>query len=159
MLRGPKRSHDTTNVIIFARLYLELEVNNFMIMDVRVFSWFRIIFVNKNSLATGDKWNSRVTLNPTADLHNSIQPSDAQGGWYHPPLAFFPCNFFDDSNGETRLIVSVARDGRHILAYVTSSWRCHVTYVMTSYVHDGGQNTLFYHCLLIKISSDVDAIK
>ena len=65
------------------------------------------------------------------------------GGGYHPPLAFFPCNFFDDSNGENRLIVSDTRDGRHILAYVTSSWRCHVTYVMTSYVHDGGQNTLF----------------
>ena len=59
------------------------------------------------------------------------------------PLAFFPCNFFDDSNGENRLIVSVTRDGRHVLAYATSSWRCHVTYVMTSYVHDGGQNTLF----------------
>ena len=60
-----------------------------------------------------------------------------------PPLAFFPCNFFDDSNRKNRLRVSVTRDGRHILTYVTSSWRCHVTYVMTSYVHDGGQNTLF----------------
>ena len=72
-------------------------------------------------------------------------PSDAQGGGVKttPSLAFFPCNFFDDSNGENRLIVSDTRDGRHILAYVTSSWRCHVTYVMTSYVHDGGQNTLF----------------
>ena len=59
------------------------------------------------------------------------------------PLPFFPCNFFDDSNRKNRLIVSVTRDGRHILAYVTSSWRCHVTYVMTSNVHDGGQNTLF----------------
>ena len=38
-----------------------------------------------------------------------------------PPLAFFPCNFFDDSNRKNRLIVSVTRDGRHILAYVTSS--------------------------------------
>ena len=27
---------------------------------------------------------------------------------------------------------------------VTSSWRCHVTYLMTSNVHDGGQNALFY---------------
>ena len=70
------------------------------------------------------------------------------GGWVPPPLAFFPCNFFDDSNGENRLIVSVTRDGRHILAYVTSSWRCHVTYVMTSYVHDGGQNTLFLQLLV-----------
>ena len=26
---------------------------------------------------------------------------------------------------------------------VTSSWRCHVTYVMMSNVHDGGQNALF----------------
>ena len=60
-----------------------------------------------------------------------------------PPLAFFPCNFFYDSNRKNRLSVSVTRDGRHILTYVTSSWRCHVTYVMTSYVHDGGQNTLF----------------
>ena len=68
-----------------------------------------------------------------------------------PPLAFFPCNFFDDSNGENRLIVSDTRDGRHILAYVTSSWRCHVTYVMTSYVHDGGQNTLF---LLLFVNRD-----
>ena len=59
------------------------------------------------------------------------------------PLAFFPCNFFYDSNRKNRLSVSVTRDGRHILTYVTSSWRCHVTYVMTSYVHDGGQNTLF----------------
>ena len=61
-----------------------------------------------------------------------------------PPLAFFPCNFFYDSNRKNRLGVSVTRDGRHILTYVTSSWRCHVTYVMTSYVHDGGQNTLFF---------------
>ena len=60
-----------------------------------------------------------------------------------PPLTFFPCNFFYDSNRKNRLSVSVTRDGRHILTYVTSSWRCHVTYVMTSYVHDGGQNTLF----------------
>ena len=71
-----------------------------------------------------------------------FNPRTPRGGGYHP-LAFFPCNFFDDSNGGNRLIVSVTRDGRHILAYVTSSWRCHVTYVMTSYVHDGGQNTLF----------------
>ena len=59
------------------------------------------------------------------------------------PLTFFPCNFFYDSNRKNRLSVSVTRDGRHILTYVTSSWRCHVTYVMTSYVHDVGQNTLF----------------
>ena len=65
------------------------------------------------------------------------------GGWVPPHMVFFPCNFFDDSNRENRLIVSVTRDGRHILAYVTSSWRCHVTYVMTTYVHDGGQNTLY----------------
>ena len=65
------------------------------------------------------------------------------GGLMQPPLAFFPCNFFYDSNRKNRLSVSVTRDGRHILTYVTSSWRCHVTYVMTSYVHDGGQNTLF----------------
>ena len=43
------------------------------------------------------------------------------GGVDATPLAFFPCNFFDDSNGENRLIVSDTRDGRHILAYVTSS--------------------------------------
>ena len=65
-----------------------------------------------------------------------------RGGCYHP-LPFFPCNIFDDSNRKNRLIVSVTRDGRHVLAYVTSSWRCHVTYVMTSNVHDGGQKTLF----------------
>ena len=75
------------------------------------------------------------------------------GGGYHP-LAFFLCNIFDDSNRKIRLIVyvtilgiyytrDVTRDVRHILAYVTSSWRCHVTYVMTSNVHDGGQNALF----------------
>ena len=82
------------------------------------------------------------------------------GGVDATPLAFFPCNFFYDSNRKIRLNVSVTRDGRHILTYVTSSWRCHVTYVMTSYVHDGGQNTLFfYHSLLIEISFDVDAIK
>ena len=63
-----------------------------------------------------------------------------RGGVDATPLAFFPCNFFDDSNRKNRLIVSVTRDGRHILAYVTSSWRCHVTYVMTSYVV---KNTLF----------------
>ena len=52
-----------------------------------------------------------------------INPRTPRGGGYHPPppLAFFPCNFFDDSNGENRLIVSDTRDGRHILAYVTSS--------------------------------------
>ena len=65
------------------------------------------------------------------------------GGWIPSPLAFFPCNFFDDSNRKNCLIVSVTRDGRHIFAYMTSSWRCHVTYVMTSNVHDGGQNILF----------------
>ena len=43
------------------------------------------------------------------------------GGVGTTPMAFFPCNFFDDSNGENRLIVSVTRDGRHILAYATSS--------------------------------------
>ena len=57
------------------------------------------------------------------------------GGLMQPPLAFFPCNIFYDSNRKNRLSVSVTRDGRHILTYVTSSWRCHVTYVMTSYVH------------------------
>ena len=66
------------------------------------------------------------------------------GGVDTTPLAFFPCNFFDYSNRKNRLRVSVTRDGRHILAYVTSSWRCHVTHVMTSYVHDSGQNTLFF---------------
>ena len=65
------------------------------------------------------------------------------GGVDTTPLAFSPCNFYDDSNRKNRLCVSVTRDGRHILTYVTSSWRCHVTYVMTSNVHDGGQNTLF----------------
>ena len=44
------------------------------------------------------------------------------GGVGTTPLAFFPCNFFDDSNRKKRLSVSVTRDGRHILAYVTSSW-------------------------------------
>ena len=60
------------------------------------------------------------------------------GGGYHPPppLAFFPYYFFDDSNWKNCFSVSVTRDRRHILAYVTSSWRCHVTYVMTSTVHD-----------------------
>ena len=33
----------------------------------------------------------------------------------------FPCNVFDDSNRKNRLIISVTRDGRHILTYVTSS--------------------------------------
>ena len=42
------------------------------------------------------------------------------GGGYHP-LALFPCNFFDDSNSKNHLSVSVTRDGRHILTYVTSS--------------------------------------
>ena len=77
---------------------------------------------------------------------STVNPRTPRGGWCNPPpppLAFFPCNFFDDSNRKNRLSVSVTRDGRHILTYVTSSWRCHVTYVMTSYVHDGGQNTLF----------------
>ena len=78
------------------------------------------------------------------------------GGVDATPLAFFPCNFFDDSIAKNRLIVSVTRDGRHILAYVTSSWRCHVTYVMTSYVV---KIHCFYHCLLIEISFDVDVIK
>ena len=41
-------------------------------------------------------------------------------GGYHP-LAFFPYNFFDDSNRENRLVVSVTRDGRHIFTYVTPS--------------------------------------
>ena len=84
---------------------------------------------------------------------------DAQRGVDATPLAFFPCNFLYDSNRKNRISVFVTRDERHILTYVTSSWRCNVTYVMTSYVHDGGQNTLFYHSLLIEISSDLDAIK
>ena len=33
------------------------------------------------------------------------------GGGYHP-LAFFPCNFFDDYNHKNRLMVSVTRDGK-----------------------------------------------
>ena len=74
----------------------------------------------------------------------SLNPQTPREGVGTTPLAFFPCNFFDDSNRKNRLSVSVTRDGRHILAYVTSSRRCHVTYVMTSYVHDGGQNTLFF---------------
>ena len=65
----------------------------------------------------------------------------------------FPCNFFDDSNRKIRLILSVTRDGEHILTYVISSWRCHVTYVMTSYVHDGGQNTLV---LPLLVKRDID---
>ena len=43
------------------------------------------------------------------------------GGWVPPPLAFFPYYFFDDSNWKNCFSVSVTRDRRHILAYVTSS--------------------------------------
>ena len=53
-----------------------------------------------------------------------------------PPWRFFPYHFFGDSNWKNCFSVSDTRDRRHILAYVTSSWRCHVTYVMTSKVHD-----------------------
>ena len=65
------------------------------------------------------------------------------GGMDTTPWRFSPVTFFDDSNRKNHLSVSVTRDGRHILKYVTSSLRCHVTYVMTSNVQDGGQNTLF----------------
>ena len=66
-----------------------------------------------------------------------INPRTPRGGGYHPPpLAFFPYHFFGDSNWKNCFSVSDTRDRRHILAYVTSSWRCHVTYVMTSKVHD-----------------------
>ena len=86
--------------------------------------------------------NNQITISLSSLI--ILNPRTPRGrGWIPPPLAFFPCNFFDDSNRKNRLSVSVTRDGRHILTYVTSSWRCHVTYVMTSYVHDGGQNTLF----------------
>ena len=46
------------------------------------------------------------------DTGSNFNPRTPRGG-YHP-LAFFPCNFFDDSNRENRLIVYVTRDGRHI---------------------------------------------
>ena len=72
-----------------------------------------------------------------------INPRTPGGGGGCHPLAFFPCNIFDDSNGKNRLSVSVTSDRRHILTFVTSSWRCHGTYVMTSNVRDGGQNTMF----------------
>ena len=91
------------------------------------------IMSNKNIISTFQSITNVLTLGRPGGV---MQPPP-------PPLAFFACNFFDDSNRKNRLSVSVTRDGRHILTYVTSSWRCHVTYVMTSYVHDGGQNTLF----------------
>ena len=37
------------------------------------------------------------------------------------PLAFFPCNFFDDYDCKNHLVVSVSMEGRHISAYVISS--------------------------------------
>ena len=86
-------------------------------------------------------WNVSTVL--FWSCHYVNYSSDAQGRGWIPPPGVLPCNFFDDSNRKNRLFVSVTRDGRHIVACVTSSWRCHVTYVMTSYVHDGGQNTLF----------------
>ena len=98
---------------------------------IRTFSDCNNMFMFNCYLLEYSFWNSSLT------------PRTPRGGVDTTPLAFFPCNFFDDSNRKNRLIVSVTRDGRHILAYVTSSWRCHVTYVMTSKVHDGGQNTLF----------------
>ena len=71
---------------------------------------------------------SKISSNQVDSLHThrgvKDVPGDAlgrPGGVGTTPLAFFPCNFFDDSNGENRLIVSDTRDGRHILAYVTSS--------------------------------------
>ena len=51
-----------------------------------------------------------------------FNPQTLRGGGDTTP-GVFPCNFFDDSNRKNLLIVSVTRDERHILAYVTSSWR------------------------------------
>ena len=57
----------------------------------------------------------------TRFYYGFINPRTPRGGGGCHPFGVFPCNFFDDSNGENRLIVSDTRDGRHILAYVTSS--------------------------------------
>ena len=74
---------------------------------------------------------SNSTRNSAKDKLSKINVIDAQinprttrgGGWVPPPppLAFFPYYFFDDSNWKNCFSVSVTRDRRHILAYVTSS--------------------------------------
>ena len=67
-----------------------------------------------NSANVGQKENNMPSYSQQLTLGRP-------GGWIPPPLAFFPCNFFDESNHKNRLSVSVTRDGRHILTYVASS--------------------------------------
>ena len=122
---------------------------------INVFNLLSIPSITSRLSCFTDIWTETTKLNWTTSLWlfavhlkykiMTFNPMTPRGGglMQPPPLAFFPCNFFYDSNRKNRLSVSVTRDGRHILTYVTSSWRYHVTYVMTSYVHDGGQNTLF----------------
>ena len=86
-----------------------------IIIDI-VFYHGSLISIICNQLNIQNVLNSVLYI-----ITSEVNPRTPRVGGYHPPLAFFPCNFFDDSNGENRLIVSVTRDGRHILAYVTSS--------------------------------------
>ena len=138
-----------------------------------------------------DHRQTRIDINclmiEIAQMKNYFNPRTPRGGGYQP-LAFFPCNFFDDSNRKNCLIVSVTRDGRHILTYVTSSWRCHVNRLRFNFFIFDSMLSLtygtlpavyyyyyymswrqmymtvvkihcFYHCLLIEITFDVDVIK
>ena len=64
----------------------------------------------------------KISTGPTGTGKQCINPRTTRGGgWVPPPLAFFPYYFFDDSNWKNCFSVSVTRDRRHILAYVTSS--------------------------------------
>ena len=90
-----------------------------------------LIGVDSNIYNVKDLRNHKIS-------HLTLTLGRLRGGVDTTPPGVFPMSFFDDSNRKNRLIVS---DWRHILTYVTSFWRCYVTYVITSYVNDG-QNTL-----------------
>ena len=83
-------------------------------------------------------------------------------GWIPPPDVL-NCKTLNDSKRGNYLIVSVIRNGRFNLTYVTSFRWCHLTHIMTSKSNfrGNGQNTLFslVGYALIKISFEVDLIK
>ena len=130
ILSGPFETNKQTP--LFAKLKYDAKKRNFVLETIYC----------KNDNHSHNSSLPQPHRSATGSLLVIINPRTPKGVDTTPP-GVFPCNFFDESKRKNRLCVSVTRDGRHILTYVTSSWRCHGKYVMTSNVHDGGQNTLF----------------
>ena len=132
-----------------------------IIKKIMVYRYMSLMTIERNKIIqtlTKINWikcSCKWAFKNLALTNDQINPRTPRG--YHP-LAFFPCNFFDDSNRENRLIVSVTSDGRHVwhmwhhFDAVTwyMSWRQMSMTVVKMHC--------FYHSLLIEISFDVDVI-